>query len=324
MEKGGALGTFHELWRIDWQPELALAVIEAARWGHTVAEAASRRAVWLGEQAEALADLTALLRRTLLAELPEAAERLMLRLENAAALSSDVDGMMAALPPLAETLRYGDVRRTAGELIQRVTGGLLSRICIGLPLACTGVDDEAAAILFERLLEVHTAVNVMQVEAFSQAWQTALMELAKDKEYHGLLAGRAVRLLLDSGTLEAGEAARRMGLALSRAAPAAESAAWLDGFLRGPGLLLLHDLRLWRVLDDWVQRLPEAAFIETLPLMRRALAGFSRAERRQLNGRVRAPSGGGLAEGSSDFDAERAERVLPRIEGILGLFQEQD
>jgi hypothetical protein len=319
LEKRGALGTFHELWRIEWQPELALAVIEAARWGHTVGEAAAKRAIWLGENAEALVDLTALLRRSLLAELPEAVTDLMARLENAAALSNDVAGMMAALPPLAETLRYGDVRGTAGELVQRVAGGLLQRICIGLPLACAALDDEAAALMFERLVEVHTAVNLMQVAEFSRAWQAALMKLAGESGYHGLLAGRAVRLLLDAGALDAEEAARRTGLALSPAAPAAGSAAWLDGFLRGPGLLLIHDRRLWQVLDEWVRRLPGEAFLETLPLLRRAFAGFSAAERRQLNQRVRRPDASAALDGPSSFDAERAEQVLPRLEEIFGM-----
>src|SRR5690606_2887395 len=32
---GGSRGTFHEIWMLQWQPELVIAVIEAAVWGTT-------------------------------------------------------------------------------------------------------------------------------------------------------------------------------------------------------------------------------------------------------------------------------------------------
>ena len=39
----GKRGTFHELWTLEWQPELAVALVEASLWGNTVEFAAGAR-----------------------------------------------------------------------------------------------------------------------------------------------------------------------------------------------------------------------------------------------------------------------------------------
>jgi len=49
---------------------------------------------------------------------------------------------------------------------------------------------------------------------------------------------------------------------------AADAAAWLAGLLRGSGLLLLNQDRLWRILDAWLQQLSHEQFQTLLPLLR--------------------------------------------------------
>jgi hypothetical protein len=39
--QGKALGTFHEYWRLKWQPEFLVSVIEASTWGNTISDASS-------------------------------------------------------------------------------------------------------------------------------------------------------------------------------------------------------------------------------------------------------------------------------------------
>jgi hypothetical protein len=112
---------------------------------------------------------------------------------------------------------------------------------------------------------------------------------------------------------------RRFGLALSRANEPALAAAWIEGFLRGSGLVLLHDDRLWAVLDGWLAGLPPDQFDALLPLLRRTFATFAAGERRQLG--ERATRGGRPAghAASDDLDHARAARVLPLVTRILGL-----
>src|SRR5262249_36581123 len=151
-----------------------------------------------------------------------------------------------------------------------------------------------------------------------------LVQLADLNGLHGLVAGRCCRLLLDACVFTTDEAARQLGLALSTANEPAHSAAWVDGFLKGSGLLLLHDESLWKVIDDWVVALNKDRFASLLPLLRRTFSTFTAPERRQMGERVRSKSNreshiAVRQSAQADFDHGRAAAVLPLVAQILGL-----
>lgn len=320
---GGGRGTFHEVWRIQWQPEFAVRLIEAGAWGNTVFDASTACARDAASRAADLPALTGLLDQVLMAALPEAAEHVMTRLQAAAAVAGDVGHLMAALPPLGNVLRYGDVRQTKTESVQGVVDGLVARICIGLPLACASLNDEAAEAMVEQITQVNTTLSTLQNDEHLGLWQGTLRQLADMSNAHGLVAGRCCRILLDSTHFEVAEVARRLSLALSRASEPAQAAAWVAGFLQGSGMYLLHDERLWSVLDEWVMSHSKETFQDLLPLLRRTFATFTAPERRQMGERVKqAPGlrrrGLGMA-GDNNFDRARAEQVLPLVMQLLGL-----
>jgi len=317
----GKKGTFHELWCLQWQPEFVVALIEANAWGNTIPDAATACACDTADRATDLPALTSLLEKVLLSNLPDAVSRLMTRLQTEVALTSDVAHMMEALPPLANALRYGNVRSTDANTVSRVVDGLIARICIGLPGACSSLDYEAATAMFNRLVFVNSAVVMLQNEEHLKAWHGVLAQMADQKNLHGLLVGRCCRLLLESGVFVADEAARRMGLALSTVSEPEQAAAWVEGFLKGSGLLILHDDTLWQVLDNWVTALPGDTFTAILPLLRRTFSTFPAPERRQMGERVRRGPVRltALPAVSADFDAECADAVLPMVARLLGV-----
>jgi hypothetical protein len=321
---GGGKGTFHELWRVQWQPEFAVRLIEAGIWGNTVSEATTARTRDLADKATDLPPLTTLLDSVLLANLPAASEHVMQRLESAAATTSDVTHLMDALPPLSQVLRYGNVRQTDNQMVAHIVDGLVARICIGVLPATSSLNDEAAQSMLEKINAVTTAIALNQQAEHTQSWHNTLRELASRTTLHGLLAGRSVRILLDAGALETVDAARRMSLALSTADDPAQAAAWVEGFLKGSAAFLLHDERLWQVLDDWVTDLNPETFEQLLPLLRRTFSTFSPPERRQMGERVKqgtkTTNQGAAKSWSNDaFDADRAAQVLPLVAKLLGL-----
>ena len=164
----GARGTFHELWTLQWQPEFALRLIEASRWGQTLEQAATTRVAERSLTAEAgggdLASLSALVDAALLADLDAAARRATEALQRRAALSGDALQLLAALPPLARVSRYGNVRGTDTALVGHVLDELVVRAALAVPLAACGIDDSAAAALRQRLLEAHGAVALRRAE----------------------------------------------------------------------------------------------------------------------------------------------------------------
>lgn len=311
----GAKGTFHELWRVAWQPEFAVAVIEASLWGNTVYEAATHKLQAWAQEAD-LPTLTHLIEVALLSDLPEAIAGLIERIQREVAASSDVPHLMDALPPLANVLRYGNVRQTDTDMVRHVVDELAERICVGLAASCSALDDDAAQAMFERIAAVNAAISLLDEDAYIQDWMRTLDLLATQDAVHGLVRGRACRLLFDR--LDAHEGvATRMGLALSPGFSPSQAAAWVEGFLRGSGLALIHDTQLWQVLDAWLFSLSPEMFTALLPLLRRTFSTFPAPERRQLGELAR--QGGSALSASSEveLDVQRAQQVLPLLLKIL-------
>jgi hypothetical protein len=324
-QRAGGKGTFHEIWRLRWDPEFVVELIEAGVWGNTIHDAATAFARDAADRSNDLPALTNLLDQSLLADLPVAVSHVMNRLQSEAAVASDVAHLMDALPPLADVQRYGNVRGTDAAMVGEVAAGLVTRIRIGLPGACASLNDEAAAQMFDRIVKVNAAIGLLQNEEHLAAWRGAMTRLADQQGAHGLIAGRCCRLLVDAGTFPADEAARRLSLALSTANEPAQAAAWIEGFLKGSGLLLLHDETLWRTLDEWLSALPKDGFTALAPLLRRTFSTFTSSERRQIGEQARRGMAGAgrLAIGAQprpeDFDQSLADAVLPLVVSLLGL-----
>ncbi len=311
-------GTFHEDWKLAWQPEYAVAVISASRWGTTVLDAATSRARSLAAEAVALPALTRLIEQCLLADLPDAFPGVIAQLASRAARDTDVVQLMAALPPLTRTVRYGDVRGTDITSVQEVAEQLLLRICVGLPAAASQRDDDGARELVRHIDAVHDAVRLLEPrDGLADQWIGTVRTLADRDDLHGLINGRCLRLLRDHGT--AVDVAVHMERALSIGTTPARAAAWIEGFLADSGLPLVHDDALFALVDAWIAGIPGGSFAELLPLLRRTFSTFSTPERNTIGARARSQDRGRTPSGPDDLDHERAERVVPTVALLLGL-----
>ncbi|MFE9580868.1 DUF5682 family protein [Nocardia sp. NPDC006044] len=315
-------GTFRETWTLEWRPEYAISIIEASRWGTTIGTAAEAKILDTASRADStVGDLSAALEVALLADLGGATDGLITRLESAAALDHDITHLLAALPGLVRTLRYGDVRGTDTKALAHVADGLLVRICAGLPGAVTGLDTDAATEFRTLLDAAHTAISTRDDGWATGEWLGALGKLADRDDVHGALVGRAVRVLADAGIIDETDSARRLSAALSVGNTAAAKAAWIDGFVGGRGLLLVHDRELLRLIDDWLGALHEDQFVETLPLLRRTFGAFESGERRAIGRAVR--DNGAVATRAADegggFDLTRGSIALRTAAAILGV-----
>jgi hypothetical protein len=318
-------GTFRETWVLEWRPELSVAVIDAARWGTTVAGAAAARIVSVAAEADRLDVVTDAVATVLLAGLDDAALSSVLRsLDAVAAADTDVVSLMTAVPSLVRAVRYGNVRGTPTGALSAVADALVVRICAGLLAAAGGLADDAATRLRDAMDGLGGALALTGGQPRSR-WLVALRGLADRRDVHGLVLGRVTRMLADAEVLPWADAARRFGAALSVGVPAAAKAYWAEGFLSGGGLLLMHDADLLSVLDGWVASLGADEFMTVLPLLRRTFGQFTGPERAGVGRAVRTLSvrrdggglvraGGGLGE---DFDPERAAAAVRTVALIL-------
>ena len=321
-DTGRTSGTFKEAWVLQWHPAFEVALVEASAAGTTIEAAAVATLTDTAAQSSDPGDVAALVEEALLAELPAALTTLTAMLAERAAQQRDTVRLMAAVEPLARTRRYGNVRRVDTEAVAPVLAGLLTRVAVGLSAAVAASDDDGAADLRELLESVDRAIGLLDDADLRRPWLTALRAVADQRGVHGLLVGRAVRILLDSGVLDATDVQRRLSRALSLADDAPRSAAWIEGFLAGDPSLLLHDHTLLRIVDEWVSEVRGAVFDELLPVLRRTFATFAAPDRRALGSHLRQlEQGSGPAAADETVDHERAARVLPRLRELLGARQ---
>jgi hypothetical protein len=227
---------------------------------------------------------------------------------------------MASVEPLARVSRYSDVRGADVALVADVLESIVLRVCVGLPPAAAALDDDAAGVLRGRLDAVERGLSMLDDRELRDSWLDALSVVAARRDAHGLIAGRAVRLLLDGGRIDVVEATKRLSRALSLATEPAQAAAFLEGFLAGDALLLLHDDALLAAIDTWLGDVGAEVFDDLLPLLRRAFAAYQPAERRMIGDHVRQLTTGGASAtvADDDIDPQRAARALPVLQLLLG------
>ncbi len=319
-EGRGSSGTFRETWRVAWEPELSVRLVERSGYGSTVETAATARLIERGRDSTGLAELVGVLESSLFADLPDAIAPSVRRLADRAATDPDVGHLMDVVVPLANALRYGDVRGTDASALSDVFDGIIVRVLAGLVPACASLDDDAAARMVERLTAVQTALAMLDHDARRTAYPAVLAQLAdRHAMRHGLISGRATRLLHDAGHWVAGHVERRLSQALTPGTPPHVGASFVEGFLAGSGTVLVHDADLLGVVDRWLSSLTIDSFDAVIALLRRTFGAFEPAERRQImtlliGGAMRRPSGFG-----ADVDAGRAHDVLVTVRHLLGI-----
>lgn len=312
-------GSFMEYWKLHWQPDFIIQMIEASSWGNTLEEACFRYLNHKVLELESLPMLTSLLQQLLDADLPTVLPALLNKLDSIAALSTDVFELMEALPPLVTVARYGNTRGTDVSAVNVVIGHVVPRVLVGLPGVVAHLDDDAARTALRLVLAVHHSLDLLQRRDFINEWLATLEKIALAKNSSELLCGACTRILFDHGQFAEGKTKQLMHYSLSPAVPPMKAAAWLEGFLQGSAQLLLHQPELWNLLDEWVRDLNEDHFTQVLPVMRRAFAHYSDAERQRLLKLARHDSviTAGTAP-QDELQSDMSDEVLALVRLILG------
>lgn len=314
--RGEPQGSFREAWKLQWKADYAIRLIQAGLWGNTIETAAAEKAVRDGAALESLPPLLQLLQQTLNAALPQAQAPLTERLRRLSAQTGDMFLLLQTLPPLAQLIRYGNVRKTGRQLLEELLAEIFPRICIGLPASVRGLGEEPAQEWFSLILSVHHAVHLLYTSQEDLApWHQALRQVGLEDGNPPLLAGMATRILLDKGLWPEALALAALQAQLSFAPNALQCAFWLEGFLHGSAQLLLYTPRLWMILDHWVCEVPDSDFKAMLPVLRRTFSRFSKAERRLLRDQALL---GRETQGIA-LDETRIQEVMPVLALLLGL-----
>jgi hypothetical protein len=315
-DAGRSRGTFRENWQLRWEPEFAVRLVENLLYGSTIAEAAGGRLIEaMGKEAE-LGALASLVRNAMIADLQRATESGIAALETKAALTSDGQALLGALPPMADILRYGEARAGTVEHLAALMPRIVVQAALALPYAARNLDGPAASKLRGAILAGDAAIQLAQLAADVVAkWRDTLAALLHDKQATRLIAGTAARLLYEAEMLAADDAADLLARMLSPGTPVAEAAGFFEGFFEGAGQRLIHDAALRGAVDAWLMALDDGAFTASLPLFRRVFSALDRTERRRLMDALFARSTSGakgyqLIAGASEIWPKHQSRVI--------------
>lgn len=175
----------------------------------------------------------------------------------------------------------------------------------------------------KRLGELQHALPLFDDEAILTQWQNVLHGLLDGSLSHPGIRGLAARFLYDDGRLPNQELHKRLAGVLSYGTPALDGARWLEGFLSGNADIILVDGTLFGLMDQWLMELSEETFMQALPLIRRAFAGFGVGHRQRLLHKVRAGAGAVSGHSGHDLDQDQGhehfQQALSLLELILGL-----
>jgi hypothetical protein len=129
--------------------------------------------------------------------------------------------------------------------------------------------------------------------------------------------------LLDAQYLSEEETNRQLSYSLSSNNEPTDVAAWIEGFLKGSGMILIYDNKLWNLIYRWVEQIGEEVFMELLPILRRTFSKFEYAERRQIGEKAKegviTQDYSKVSDNQDDIDSERSEKVLPVLRILMGI-----
>ncbi|MCQ8130487.1 DUF5682 family protein, partial [Methylomonas rivi] len=314
-------GTFREHWKLCWDPVFGIRLNQAIRFGPTIEKAAQNAALDRIGQTQTIAEAAALIENCLLADLPQAAEQAIGRLESLSVQGNEVEYLIDAVIPLIFILRYGTARPIPEEALRALALSMVREALIRLPYATHNIDEQAASAMLKRLQDFHHALPLLD-DSLLEKWRNVLHGLLAGTLSHPGIRGQSARFLYDDSRLPNEELHKWLSEALSYGTPPLDGARWLEGFLSGNADVILLDATLFGLMDQWLTELTEDTFIETLPLIRRAFSGFGAGQRQRLLHKIRSGDGKSGPVGS-EIDDERGreyfQQALPLLESILGL-----
>ncbi len=315
-------GTFKEVWILFWEPTTIIKIIDKSYLGNSIEQACRQYIFETIKNVPKIAVLSNLFDQVIPAELNESIEDILLRIDELSTISSDIQDLMTAIPNLVNISRYGNVRKSDLSVIEVIIDRLLVKIFFSLPNACYGLNEEISNQMFQLISSLNNAIKLYDKSDFLNEWMKVLKIIADKDNIHDIIKGCVTRLLVDAEEFTEAEAEVKISYALSTARIPTEVAAWVEGFLRGSGMILVYDNRLWNLIYKWVDSLDSNTFSELLPYLRRSFSKFPYGERRQIGAKAKQ----GLVDtvvdtsqhSNGNIRVDRVEKIYETVSMLMG------
>jgi hypothetical protein len=281
LPTGQQAATWAERWKLQWSPESEIALVEAVLLGETVELATAFRFKQLLEAATGIDAAADVVRDACRCGLAASMDLARGRLQELAAVSSDLKAIAHAAAQLSTVVRYGDVRKFDPMPLLPLIDELFVQGALALH-AAAACDNQAAQEFVVSIDELNRVSLEHHDRVDGQLWIARLRKLADADDRNPLLSGYACAVLLERGLIETIDLAREVSRRLSPGIPADLGAGWFEGLSKRNRAALLARQPLWQELAGYVQSLDDDQFKRALVFLRRAFGGFAQHQKRAV------------------------------------------
>jgi hypothetical protein len=281
LPTGQQQATWAEKWKLQWAPEHEIALVEAVLLGETVELATAYRFKQLLDAATGIDQAADVVRDACQCGMAASMDAARKRLQELAAVSSDLKAIAHAAFQLSQVVRYGDVRKFDPSPLLPLMDELFVQGALALH-AAAACDNQAAQGLLESIDQLNRVSLEHAERVEGELWVRQLRRMSDADDRNPLLSGYACGVLLERGLLATDELAREVSRRLSPGIPADLGAGWFEGLSKRNRAALLARQPLWQELAGYVQSLDDEQFKRAIVFLRRAFGGFSPHQKRQV------------------------------------------
>jgi hypothetical protein len=273
--------TWKEIWKLKWDPECEIALVEAVLLGETVELATGFKFKQLLEAATGIDQAADVVKDACQCGLAKSMDLARKRLQELAAVSSDLKAIAHAAHQLSQVTRIGDVRKIDPAPLLPLVDELFVQGALALHGAAA-CDNKAAQELVESIDQLNWVSLNHSDRVETELWVTRLRKLSDADDRNPLLSGYACAVLLERGLMATEDLAREVSRRLSPGIPADLGAGWFEGLSRRNRAALLARQALWVELAGYVRSLDDDQFKRAIVFLRRAFGGFAPHQKRQI------------------------------------------
>lgn len=281
LPTGQQAATWAERWKLQWEPESEIALVEAVLLGETVELATGFRFGQLLEAAAGIDAAADVVKDACQCGLARSMDQARKRLQELAAVSSDLRAIAHAAWQLSQVVRIGDVRKIDPSPLLPLVDELFVQGALALHGAAA-CDNKAAQDLVGAVDQLNWVSLNHSDRVEGELWVRQLRRLSDADDRNPLLSGYACAVLLERGLTATEDLAREVSRRLSPGIPADLGAGWFEGLSKRNRSALLARQPLWAELAGYVQSLDDDQFKRAIVFLRRAFGPFAPHQKRQV------------------------------------------
>jgi hypothetical protein len=308
--------TWKEVWKLRWQPESEITLVESSLSGDTVEMAASAALAQRLLGCEQIDEAARLVQDAVLCRLADALDDARRRLQAMAVEASGFVALAGASQSLAEVVRYGDVRKVDPGPLTPLLAQLFLRAALSARDACRCDDATARQKVRPAILALNDVARENASLVDDRRWNRELDAIAATDSLNSFLSGFVLSLILPRVGEE--ELAREVGRRLLPGVAAEVGADWFEGLVQYNREALFGRQPLWRQLDSYVQTLDEAGFRRALVSLRRAFGGFAPGQVRRVVSSLVELSQESAEELKAAVDVKLSDEEASQLNEMLG------